>query len=70
MAKIIYDGVDEITPETAMKWFAWYELIAAMERVDDKSLTSAITAVERNVPDWEKRVLKKYLEISSEDLFV
>ena len=69
MAKIIYNGVEEITPETAMNWFAWYELVKAMERERDV-LDESIKAVDRNVPDWEKRVLLKFLELAERDLLV
>ena len=70
MAKIIYNGVEEITPETAFNWFAWYELVQAMERTDIETLDSAIKTVARNVPDWERQVFKKFLELSEKDLLV
>ena len=66
-ARIIYDG-QEITPSTAMKWFCWHELVSAMSRKNGKALSKAIYAVESNVPDWEMRVLKKYLDITKCDL--
>jgi len=69
MVKIIYDGVEEITPETAMRWFPWYVLVQAME-LNQEALNMAINAVESNVPDWEMQVLKKFLEVSSRNLYV
>ena len=69
MEKIIYNGVEEITPETAMDWFAWHELVRAMER-DGDALDAAIKAVESNIPDWEKRVLLKFLELTDRELLV
>ena len=69
MAKIIFDGVEEITPETAMKWFPWYVLVQSME-LNQEALDTAINAVERNIPDWEMQVLKKFLEVSSRNLYV
>ena len=69
MAKIIYNGVEEITPETAMKWFAWHELVEAMEKERDV-LDASIKAVDENVPDWEIRVLLKFLELAERDLLV
>ena len=65
MAHILCQG-SEITPETAMKWFCWHEIINVMEK-DLNSLDAAIKAVERNVPDWEMRVLQKFLELTDRD---
>lgn len=71
MARIFYGGdmLNAITPETAMNWFCWHEIVAAMEK-DMNSLNAAIKEVPHNVPDWEMRVLKKFIELSDTDLIV
>ena len=68
MARIIYMG-EQITPETAMKWFCWHELIAVMEK-DRKTLNAAIDSTPDNVPDWEMEVFKKFLETTKNDLII
>ena len=68
MANIIFDG-EIITPETAMKWFCWHELVSAMAR-HGRLLDKAIYATEQNIPDWEMHVLKKFLELSENDLII
>ena len=68
MARIIFDG-ETITPEIAMKWLCWHELISAMEK-DRRALDMAIKQTPHNVPDWEMRVLKKFLELIEHDLVV
>ena len=71
MAGIIFkrEGIT-ITPEDAMKWFCWHELVSVMSKQHYKILQKAIYTVEQNIPDWEMRVLKKYLELSEDDLIV
>ena len=66
MAHILCQG-SEITPETAMRWFCWYEIVNVMEK-DINALDAAVDAVDRNAPDWEMRVLKKFLEFTEEDM--
>ena len=68
--RVIYAG-EEITPETAMKWFCWHEIVAAMEK--QKGTISAVTSYMnaiRNVPDWEYRFLLKFLEYAETDLVI
>ena len=70
MASIIFEREGAtITPETAMKWFCWHELVSAMSK-HGRTLNKAIYSVEQNVPDWEMRVLKKFLELSENDLVI
>ena len=74
MAKILFRGYSgdphEITPETAMMWFCWHELVQPMEKQDLKSLDRAVKETERNCPDWEMRVLKRFLELTEADLVI
>ena len=71
MARIIVkqDGA-VISPETAMKWYCWYEIVEPMREQDKETLDAVIRTVDRNIPDWEMQVLKKYLELSNHDLIV
>ena len=72
VSRIIYDG-EEITPETAMKWFCWHEIVSAMEKQKDaiKNTADYMNAPHnRNVPDWEYRFLKTFLEFAKEDLVI
>ena len=68
MARIIFNG-ETITPELAMRWFCWNELIPVMEK-DRLALDTAIKQTPHNVPDWEMQVLKKFLELIEHDLVV
>ena len=71
MARILLEnGATEITPETAMKWFCWHEIVEPMEKQDKKTLDVAVRETERNCADWEMRVLKKYLELAENDLMI
>lgn len=70
MARILIEnGQTVISPEEAMKWYCWHELVRAMEK-HGRLLDKAVYTVERNVPDWEMRVLKKFLELSENDLII
>ena len=71
MARIYYGGdmLNAITPETAMKWFCWREIVNAMEK-DRTALDAAIKEVPHNIPDWEMQVLKKFVGITKYDLIV
>ena len=70
--RVIYDG-EEITPETAMKWFCWHELVSAMEK---QSTTLQEAANYMNLPgvrdlsDWEYRFLRFFLDIAKQDLVI
>lgn len=74
MAKIFFKGFSgdphEISPETAMLWLSWHEIVKPMEKHDQSSLDRAVKEVERNCPDWEMRVLKKFLELTENDLVI
>lgn len=70
--RIIYDG-EEITPEIAMKWFCWHELVTAMEKHQStiKKVTKIMNAPEyRNTPEWEHTFLNVFLNNATEDLIV
>lgn len=70
MARILIEnGATEITPETAMKWFCWHEIVEQMER-QQKTLDKVVEETERNCADWEMRVLKKFLELAENDLMI
>lgn len=70
MAKIIYKKDDmTISVDTAMRWFCWHELIAAMEK-DRGTLDRAVDETPQDCIDWEMGVLKRYLELSTDDLIV
>lgn len=70
MARIfVENGATEITPETAMNWYCWHEIVEAMEN-QQKALDKAIKEVEDNCADWELRVLKKFLELAENDLMI
>lgn len=70
--KVFYDG-EEITPETAMKWFGWREIVAGMEK-QQKTLDEVAKAMHsgqlQNVSDWEYRFLIFFLEVAKEDLVI
>ena len=75
MARImIENGVTEITAESAMNRFCWYDLFDAMNVQDSSALGRAIDkAVIESDPDradWEMQILKKYLEFAERDLMV
>ena len=72
MKRVIYDG-ECITPETAMKWFAWHEIVAAMEKQQgalDEAVNYVNITTHGNASDWEYRVLKVFLEFAKEDLVI
>ena len=71
MARILIEnGQTVISPEQAMKWYCWHEIVEPMEKLNSKAVKMAIDAVVRDCPDWEINVLKKYLEITDADLFI
>jgi len=74
MAKIYFKGFSgdphEISPETAMLWLSWHEIVEPMEKHDQRNLDRAVKEVERNCPDWEMRVLKRFLELTEADLVI
>ena len=71
MARILIEnGQTVISPEEAMKWFCWHEIVEPMEKQDRATLDKAVREVERDCPDWEMRVLKKFLELTKSDLII
>ena len=77
MKRILIDGTfmtengkTVLTSEQAMKWYAWYQIVEAMEKQDQDSLDRSVEETERNCPDWEMRVLKRFLELTEADLVI
>ena len=72
MKRIIYDG-QEISPEIAMKWFSWHELVEAMEKHQEtiKKVTEIMNKPEYiYTPAWEHTFLNVFLYNATEDLIV
>lgn len=72
MKRIIYDG-QEISPEIAMKWFCWHEIVAAMEKhpATIKKVTGIMNSPQyRNTPAWEHTFLNVFLYNSDCDLVI
>ena len=75
MKRIFYGGdtANEITPETAMKWFCWHEIVSAMHK-DEKTLADVARIMNEreniNIPNWEEKFLKTFLERTDKDLIV
>lgn len=72
LKRVLFEG-EQITPETAMKWFCWHEIVAAMEKHPDTLMQTEIhmnLPYYRNLPDWEYKFLRFFLEIASEDLVI
>ena len=70
LKRVFFEG-EQITPETAMKWFCWHEIVAAMEKHPDTLEQTTIhmnLPHYRNLPDWEYQFLRFFLEIASKDL--
>ena len=65
--RIYFDG-EEITPETAMKWFCWHEIVAAMEKQPKAIHTVADQMQSVNASDWEYRFLIRFLETATQDI--
>ena len=75
MKRIFYGGdmANEISPETAMKWFCWHEVVEAMEK-DSKTLSEVSRIMNSreniNIPNWEEKFLLTFLERTETDLIV
>ena len=67
--RILVDG-EEITAETAMKWFGWREIVAAMEKQPEALKETVACMTNRNIPDWEYRFLRVFREFAKEDLVI
>ena len=67
--RILVDG-EEITAETAMKWFGWREIVAAMEKQPEALKETVACMANRNIPDWEYRFLRVFREFAKEDLVI
>ena len=67
--KIWYNG-EEITPAPAMKWFAWHEIVAAMEKQPAALREAAEYMKLIHVSDWEYRFLREFLLNAKEDLVI
>ena len=72
MKRIIYDG-EEISPDIAMKWFCWHEIVEAMEKHPStiNKVTEIMNKPEyRNTPAWEHTFLNVFLMNAMEDLII
>ena len=75
MKRIFYGGdmANEISPETAMKWFCWHEVVEAREKYS-KTLSEVSRIMNSreniNIPNWEEKFLLTFLERTETDLIV
>ena len=71
MAQIIAEKWGEvISPEQAMRWFCWHEIVAGMEKQKDTLHEVAGAMSGKNIPDWEKQFLLMFLEVAENDLVI
>lgn len=70
---LIEGGKTVITSEEAMKWYCWHQIVNAMEK-DEKTLSLIAKKMNepenRNIPNWEEKFLKLFLETTETDLII
>ena len=67
---LIEDGRMSITPEQAMQWFCWAEIVAAMEKQGEVLETVAGAMSRESGPDWEASFLRRFLDCAEHDLII
>ena len=67
--RILVDG-EEITAETAMQWFAWREIVAAMEKQPEALKETVEYMKNITAADWEYKFLRTFREFAKEELVI
>lgn len=67
---IIRSEGTEISIDDAMMFYAWHEIVKAMEKDKDTVKGVVVIMQNKNVPNWEEMFLTEFMKRTDRDLII